>query len=358
LRLAGVVTDQGGLPLAVPVDSPVTVNVVAPIPNVRADQNEVGQYAVGSEGLSTVTVYHPNSTAAYFVRPFDGAGAGARVVMADVTGDGVPDLVAGTGPGTRAQVAIFDGARQQLVRTLLPFEDGFMGGLYVAAADVDGDGLADVAVSADMGGGPRVTIYSSNQGRIIANFLGIDDANFRGGARVAFGDVDGDGTADLAVAAGFEGGPRVALFDGTSLRSGQQVRLVNDFFIFEPQLRNGAFVALGDLNGDGFAEVIGGGGPSGAPRVLALDGRSLLEGRGAVAVVNFFAEDDKLRTGVQVSVKDFDGDRFADLVIGVPTPRGGIVNTYPGATLIPAGEPPIGDTVEAFSDPLLGIFVG
>src|SRR5262249_31860425 len=180
-----------------------------------------------------------------------------------------PDLAVGTGPGVRARVALFDGSTHQLLRTLLPFEDGFTGGVYVVAADVDGDALADIAVSADVGGGPRVAIFSSARGSVLANFLGIDDKDFRGGTRVSFGDVNGDGLADLAVAAGYQGGPRVALFDGASLRSGSQLRLVNDFFIFEKELRNGAFVTLGDLNGDGFAGVIGGGGPGGGARARA-----------------------------------------------------------------------------------------
>ena len=51
----------------------------------------------------------------------------------------------------------------------------------------------------------------------IARFLGIEDANFRGGARSAVGDVNGDGTPDLLVAAGFGGGPRVAVYNGRTV---------------------------------------------------------------------------------------------------------------------------------------------
>ena len=44
-----------------------------------------------------------------------------------------------------------------------------------------------------------------------------EDANFRGGARAAVGDVNGDGTPDLLVAAGFGGGPRVAIYNGKTV---------------------------------------------------------------------------------------------------------------------------------------------
>ena len=66
-----------------------------------------------------------------------------------MTGDGTPDLVVGSGPGAAARVVVIDGASGRTVMTLAPFEDAFTGGTFVAAGDVDGDGRADVAVSAD-----------------------------------------------------------------------------------------------------------------------------------------------------------------------------------------------------------------
>ena len=53
------------------------------------------------------------------------------------------------------------------------------------------------------------------------------------GARAALGDVTGDGTPDLAVAAGFLGGPRVALFNGTTVTTAAvPTQVVGDFFAF------------------------------------------------------------------------------------------------------------------------------
>src|SRR5204863_4922946 len=92
--------------------------------------------------------------------------------------------------------------------------------VYVAAGDVTGDGVADLVITPDEGGGPRVRVFSGNGFGLLADFFGIDDPNFRGGARAAVGDVNGDGAGDLVVAAGFQGGPRVAGFDGRSLATG------------------------------------------------------------------------------------------------------------------------------------------
>src|SRR5207248_902900 len=138
---------------------------------------------------------------------------------------------------------------------------------------------------------------------------------FRGGARVAVGDLNGDGAGDLIVAAGFQGGPRVAGFDGRSL-GGTPARLFADFFVFEPELRNGAFVAAGDLNGDGFADVIAGGGPGGAPRVFALSGQALTQSRSQVQLANFFAGNTDERGGVRLAAANLDGDDRADIIAG------------------------------------------
>src|SRR5205807_9454614 len=105
-------------------------------------------------------------------------------------------------------------------------------------------------VTPDQGGGGRVRVYSGRTLETLADFFGIEDPNFRGGARPAVGDVNGDGVPDLIVAAGFGGGPRVAIFDGADLAPGRTPRkLVGDFFVFENTLRNGTYVAVGDVNG-------------------------------------------------------------------------------------------------------------
>src|SRR5207248_6196828 len=85
-----------------------------------------------------------------------------------------------TGPGAVAEVKILDGKTGAVLFDVQPFAD-FTGGVFVAAGDVTGDGKADLVVTPDLSGGPRVEIYSGSDFQQIANFFGIDDPNFRGG---------------------------------------------------------------------------------------------------------------------------------------------------------------------------------
>ncbi|MFO0847035.1 MAG: FG-GAP-like repeat-containing protein [Gemmataceae bacterium] len=300
-----------------------------------------------------------------------------RTATADFDGDGVEDTAYVAGPGGPPTVRVVSGRTgQDIVAPFRAFEDSFTGGLLAAAADVDGDGRAELTVTPDQGGGPRVRVLQLTGGLPVtrADFFGIDDTNFRGGARAAFGDVNGDGFPDLVVGAGYGGGPRVALFNGRLLFAGLRddgapARLAGDFLAFPGadagQLRDGVFVAAGDLTGDGYAEVIVGGGPGGGPRVIALDGPLLTVGSPDVAVANpvanFFAGGDPApRGGVRVAARDADGDGQADILAASGEGRPARVWVYRGTSVLGTDAPAVTQELAPFGGAELagGVYVG
>ena len=335
-----------------------TAGGVIPPPGGKTNVVLVGypQFAVGADaGSGVVRFFNPDGSERFAVTPFPGLAGGVRTAAADFNADGVADVVVGTGPGSPTRVRVLDGKDQHELFAVDPFEASFKGGVFVAAGDVTGDGVADFVVTPDEGGGPRARVFSGAGFGLVADFFGIDDTAFRGGARAAVGDLDGDGAADLVVAAGFGGGPRLAAFSGRSL-AGVPVKLFADFLAFEPALRNGTFVAVGDTDGDGKAELIAGGGPGGGPRVSVFRGADL-PANVQTRIADFFAGDVTNRGGVRVAVKDLDGDARADLVAGAGTGAGSRVTAYAGKDLA-GGSPPELFALDAFAGFAGGVFVG
>jgi hypothetical protein len=171
--------------------------------------------------------------------------------------------------------------------------------------------------------------------------------------------MTGDGLGELVVAAGTGGGPRVAIWDGSSrVGNAYTVKPIPDFFLFEQSLRNGLYPALGDVNADGKADLITGAGPNGGPRLMILNGFDLLSKQDQIIVpiANFFVGSTDRRDGIPVAAVDIDGDGMVDVVTGGG--RVGSVSGFLGKNLssVPLVESDFSFT--PFTDFAGGVFVG
>jgi len=306
-------------------------------------------------------------TAASPANLFPGFTGNVRTALGDINGDGAPDTILVTGAGTAIRLAVVSGADDTtvLVAPFDPFGGGFTGGGFVAAGDFNGDGRAEFIVTPDQGGGPRVTIFTfagvGTAPTQLANFFTIDP-NFRGGIRVAAGDVNNDAVADLVVAAGFQGGPRINVIDGKTVFTNQAV--LANFFAFPDALRNGVFISVGDVNGDGFGDIIVGAGPGGGPVVEVISGRTLTTSGfspGGALLANFFVGGtDSDRSGVRVAAVDADGDGVADIAVGTGGSVPSRVRVYLGKNLTASGEPATFQDLNPFAAAALadGVYVG
>jgi FG-GAP-like repeat len=232
------------------------------------------------------------------------------VVSADFNGDGFADVVAlstvqpsvSSAPSNiKAYLSTAAGVFAAPVAT----PDGF-NPLYLASADLNGDGLMDV-VTASFDDGALGVFFNNKTSP--GSFNPALVLNSPGASQVAIADMNGDGLPDL-VSADFN----VSLFVQTS---------PGTFAAPIGLYAGGAnWVALGDLNGDGAADV-----------ALADNvGVKVLMHTGAASSMTFAAPvsvftqspNANVAGGNIVAIGDVDGDGLNDLLITDPGPTGGM----------------------------------
>ena len=101
----------------------------------------------------------------------------------DVNGDGKADIITGAGPGADPHVNVFSGATGANIKSFDAFPTTFRGGISVAAADLNGDGKADIVVGA-LTQSSQLKAFNAVNLTVIDNFFAYSEAL---GLRVAAG---------------------------------------------------------------------------------------------------------------------------------------------------------------------------
>ena len=140
---------------------------------------------------------------------------------------------------------------------------------------------------------------------------------------MAAGDVNGDGTPDIITGTyGFQSTVRV--FSGKNPVGGVPT-LLYGLLPFGANLTGGVFVAAGDVNGDGKADIIVGMDP-GISRVVVINGANPFGPLLFDQLV--FADQPGYNGGVRVGAVDANGDGLADVIVGAGPTRGPQVDLY------------------------------
>jgi protocatechuate 3,4-dioxygenase beta subunit len=229
---------------------------------------------------------------------------GVRVATADVNDDGVDDVITGSGIGGGPRIRVFDGATGRVLFDFFAFESTFRGGVFVAGGDVNGDGFDDVVVGAEVGGGPRISTFSGKDGSVLNNFFAFDSKQ-RGGTRVAVADFNGDGLGDIVASTGKGVPTRIKVINGANVTNTLQ-----EYAPYEARFTGGVTIAAGDVNGDGTPDVIAGAETGGGPRVVTFDGRT------QQPILSYFAFESTFTGGIRVATQDVNADGRVDIVVG------------------------------------------
>ena len=294
----------------------------------------VGSGAVGAVGISNVA-------AAWFATDDNGGEMKLATVARDTGGAAVVmGFPSGTGGGLGYGVVyVWDGpftgesVPASATATLLgSATNGAAGGSVGAAGDLDGDGMSDLIV------GGHSSTYAATAYILPSTVTGVvalgdftalvaDETRTVAVAAVPAGDVNGNGVADLWLAA--DGSDRAAEDGGAVYLVTGPVSGIVDV-TGEPAVLGSTFremlgqalVGAGDVDGDGYDDLLVGASPyaSYEGRAWLISGAGFATGNEVdVAMASIESTGGTEVLGAAVGLHDADGDGFADVVVGAPT---------------------------------------
>ncbi|MBL8002325.1 MAG: FG-GAP repeat protein [Flavobacteriales bacterium] len=314
----------------------------------------VGAYldANGQANEGSVWVFHGSATgvsttaAAYFESNVANTWMGRCVATAgDINDDGYADLLIGlplftNGQSQEGVVRLHLGSATGVSATsFLQWEINLAGANFGdgmgCVGDVNGDGFSDIAIGARLAGASNGTVavfhggpYSVSTAFTMSRFG--DQANAALGRTVAnAGDVNGDGYADIVVGAPGMNTTYVHYGSPSGISSAPSLTLAG-----APGSGFGTAVAsAGDVNGDGYADVVIGA-PTAASAFVHMGGAGGLSSTAAATLTG--------GTGFGTAVApagDVNTDGHADVIVGAP--GAGAVSIFHGTALGLATTPAI-----------------
>jgi len=280
----------------------------------------------GYDNAPLVGVYDLNdiTTPEYEFSAYGPHHYGTNVACGDVDGDTIDEILTGAGPGDiygpHVRGFTRDGGTVHLLNFIAYGTNKY--GVNVAAGDLDGDGTDEIITGAGPGAvfGPHVRGWMYDVYAGVTPFPGVSYFAYgtpKWGVNVAAGDIDGDGYDEIITGAGPGAvyGPHVR---GWNVDGGAVAAIPTLSFLAYGTNKFGVNVSCGDVDGDGIDEIVTGAGPGAffGPHVRGWD----YDGS-AVTPLPFYSfiawESDGIKFGVNVSVMpDLDLDGRQDLATG------------------------------------------
>lgn len=231
-----------------------------------------------------------------------------NIAIGDLDGDGKPDLAVPNYNGQTVSILINSSINGKMsVATRLPVASG-QNTVAVSLADMNGDGRPDLVLA---NGQNSVSVLLNTSSNGILSFGPEQLFPEDGGAdHVAVGDIDGDGKADLVIGPGLEIGGPVYILRNTTIND--SVSFALDFYLDNLILGNDLDgISIRDLDGDGRPELL----------LSYYDNNSvMILGNTSTNGTISFNQGITLNPGGyswQIAVGDLDGDGKPDLAVGV-----------------------------------------
>ena len=281
---------------------------------------------------SVMIAYGPNGSRTRIINGTVAKSAfGSAVALGDVNGDNHADILVGApkdddienGIKDAGSVTVISGNGFSGLKTFYGKTAKANAGSNIASGDINGDGNADIIIGAPNDGGAGSIVVYDLAGTELLKKIG-ETAKAQFGRAVASGDVDGDGYADVLVGAPMDDNTASALKDAGSVTvfSGNGGAFMVKKYGAATKANFGNSVAAGDVNGDGKTDLVAGAWKDDklAGKVIKDAGSvSVFSGSGYTQIGGTqYGDLAKDYFGAAVSAGDINSDGNTDLIIGIP----------------------------------------
>ena len=241
-------------------------------------------------------------------------------------------LAAGVGAGAPPNVVVNIPSAQGISEpektvSFFAYDPEYLGGVVTAVGNISGGESPDVITAPAIGApGPHITIRNTGDLSVVASFYAYAK-EFQGGTVIASGDVDGDGFGDVIVGTA-SGESHLTVFSGAELAQSNTVVLAS-WFAFE-NWKGGVRITANDLDGDGNAEVVAGCGVGTSPHITVWKWSGTGKPMGMIS--SYYAYEGGFKGGVYLGSGDWDNNGIADVFTGSGIGAEATVVVFRGAT--------------------------
>lgn len=235
-------------------------------------------------------------------------------------------------------VKVIDKNTGAVLSQFYAYEPSFKGGVRLATGDMTGDGIDEIIVAPGRGRAPEVRVFTQAGVELMQFRTMAYASNFTGGVEVAVGDIDGNGTNDL-VTVPTSGVTQARVFYNTPAAADPLPNAPSrSFNVFPSTFLGGADVVVADMGTFNNGTVVNANVPDGKSEIIIGNGPGMrstvyvydMTGATPKVVDTILPFSNTFKGGVTLDAARINGDMIPDLIVAAGNGGNSAVQVYSG----------------------------
>lgn len=179
---------------------------------------------------------------------------GLSLAAGDTDANGYKSIITVPSSGAGPEVCVYRYEKGKFVKkaAILAYGSNNRDGVNLTSTDMNRDGKDEI-VTAPMNGKSNVRVYREENGKLkLLDWKMVFGNSFAGGVNISSGDVNADRKGEIILTPAHSGGPNLMVYQ---LNDENKLEKVTSKTVYASTMRAGYKTAVGDLNDDGTSEI-------------------------------------------------------------------------------------------------------